>query len=94
MKSARTRILTVVAMLWAMACAVSSASAQTEDVPTDSIPALTVQADSVQTESARIDSVLNQAPGRHRPVRKITPVDVDDEKREPVLHYYDKHGDA
>ena len=81
MKSARTRILTVITMLWAMACTVSSASAQTSGVQPDSIPALPVQTDSVQREPAQIDSVLNPAPGRHRPVRKITPVDVDDEKR-------------
>lgn len=96
MKSARTRILTVVAMLWSMACTVPSASAQTEGGQADSIPALTIPADSVQTEPTEptgIDSVLNQAQGRNRPVRKITPVDVDDQKREPVLHYYDKHGE-
>lgn len=93
MKSVRTSILTVVAMLWTMTCTVPSASAQTEGGQADSIPALTTPADSVQAEPERIDSVLNQAQGRNRPVRKITPVDVDDQKREPVLHYYDKHGE-
>ena len=28
-----------------------------------------------------------------RPNRTITPVDIDDDKPQTVLHYYDKHGD-
>ncbi len=51
----------------------------------DSIPVLA--SDSVKIEVK--DTVM---PSR-RPPRTITPVDIDDNKREPVLHYYDKHGE-
>lgn len=30
---------------------------------------------------------------RNRPPRNVTPVDIDDDYRAPVMHYYDKHGD-
>lgn len=50
--------------------------------PTDSIPALA--ADS--TASPATPSSLLPSP-------RTTPVDIDDNKRQPVLHYYDKHGE-
>lgn len=40
------------------------------------------------------DSIGNQEERRlPRPNRTITPVDIDDNKPQTVLHYYDKHGD-
>lgn len=37
------------------------------------------------------DSVVNRSQSS-RPVREITPVDIDDKKPTVVMHYYDKHG--
>ncbi|MDE7412285.1 MAG: hypothetical protein K2N05_00660 [Muribaculaceae bacterium] len=42
------------------------------------------------------DSIANRSvekTGISRPNRKVTPVDIDDDKPPVVLHYYDKHGD-
>ncbi len=54
--------------------------------PSDSIPV--VSSDSIPTVAP--DSVSK--PGRLP--RKITPVDIDDQKPQITMHYYDKHGNA
>ncbi len=62
-------------------------------MPQDTVPAVAtdtvakVLSDSIAT--AKTDSV----PVRRGP-RKSTPVDIDDNKPQEVLHYYDKHGNA
>lgn len=53
---------------------------------TDSIAAT----DSTAVLSPDSTKVNQPAP---RVPRKATPVDIDDNKREPVLHFYDKHGE-
>lgn len=62
--------------------------AQTSDlVPADSIPADSLPADSVSPDSVS-DRYSKRSSGA-----KITPVDIDrDKPRQPVMHYYDKHG--
>lgn len=59
--------------------------------PTDSLTP------SVPVDSEAIDSVAHpvavDSVAKTMPVRKVTPVDIDDNKRQPVLHYYDKHGE-
>ena len=49
-----------------------------------------VAADSLTVVSSATDSVA-ATPARQP--RKITPVDVDDDKPRVVLHFYDKHGE-
>lgn len=56
--------------------------------PVDSV-SVEVSADTVAV-LAPVDSLPRPAV---KPARKITPVDIDEHKREPVLHYYDKHGE-
>ncbi len=47
--------------------------------------------DSIPVPDVRTDSVPTFRPAMGGPT--VTPVDIDDEKVRPVLHYYDKHGD-
>lgn len=49
------------------------------DVPADSLPAMPT------------DSLT--APMPTPTPRKVSPVDIDDKRREPVMHYFDKHGE-
>ena len=86
MKPSIVRLLTGIVVLLTMICTAMPASAQTEPALTDSIAA-----DTIQNVAERVDSI--PAKPVSRPTRKVTPVDVDDQKREPVLHYYDKHGE-
>lgn len=78
-----TMRIRVTLLLMALALAFGM-SAQT--VPTDSV-AGAVPVDSV-ANAAAVDSLPKAAP-----VRKVTPVDIDENKKQPVLHYYDKHGE-
>lgn len=62
-----------------------------EKASADSIAAPAVN-DSIPADSLQAGS-SGAAGVRQRPDRKITPVDIDDNKPRTVLHYYDKHGD-
>ena len=86
------RILTAIAVilgimpLWA------------DTIPTPRLPELPDFPETRQDSLAR-DSVANlpdtitpAKPARRVP-KTASPVDIDDQKREPVLHYYDKHGE-
>lgn len=68
----------------------------------DSIVADTIAADSISFSSDSIatdsitapDSIAAKTEKKARTPRKATPVDVDDNKPQVVMHYYDKHGNA
>lgn len=57
----------------------------------DSIPGNIVEIGDTVAQPQVADSVSTPPENRNRVT--VTPVDIDDNKREPVLHYYDKHGD-
>lgn len=65
---------------------ISLAGATYAQEPADSVPSTPL--DSISR--VHVDSVA--APSR--PPKKITPVDVDDQKPQITMHYYDKHGNA
>ena len=46
------------------------------------------------TQRDTVDSIAPKMPDAGRTPRKITPVDVDDNKPQTTLHYYDKHGNV
>lgn len=62
-----------------------------EPAAVDSVAVEAVRVDSIAGKSIPSDSVV--APVQ-RPPRKITPVDIDENKPVTTLHYYDKHGNA
>lgn len=65
-----------------------SIAADSIPFPTDSIPFST---DSISSPS---DSTAAKVEKKPRTPRKATPVDIDDNKPQVVMHYYDKHGNA
>lgn len=76
------RICLLLALLLTMTCLVSAQSALPDSVAAEPADTVTTAVDSVAAPVT---------PQRMQP--KVTPVDIDDKKQTPVLHYYDKHGD-
>lgn len=68
-------------ILLTFAVALLSLSTAQAQEPTDSIPADSIPAGKLPALQPKPEP------------RKTTPVDIDDEKPQQVLHYYDKHGD-
>ena len=79
------RPLRFIICLMLLIAGLTAASAQSAITEAES-----VAADSLTVVSSATDSVA-ATPARQP--RKITPVDVDDDKPRVVLHYYDKHGE-
>ena len=74
------RLPRIIAYLTLLLLLAAPAKAQTEEA-VETVE--TASADTVRTEPAKSTPVP----------RKVTPVDVDDEKPREVMHYYDKHGE-
>lgn len=77
----RNRLICAVTMLLILLIPHNAASGA---VPVDSIATDPIAVDSIAADS--VIQVKRPAP------RKVSPVDIDDKKREPVMHYFDKHG--
>lgn len=92
MKSRTAPILTLLVMIVG---AIVTGSAQTEggQPGARTLPPDSIAADSVALDSVASDSIGDNARPVPRAPRRATPVDIDEQKREPVLHYYDKHGE-
>lgn len=76
------RVFSVIILLLGGLCTEAlGQTAETGAEAADTIPALAG------------DSLRQKAPVRPRTPRTATPVDIDDQKQTPVLHYYDKHGE-
>lgn len=76
----------IILVIMVLLCVPAISRAQNDSIPERIVEPL----DSVAPVAAA-DSVPAPAAIPNRIT--ITPVDIDDNKREPVLHYYDKHGD-
>ena len=76
------RICLLLVLLLTTTCLVSAQEALPDSVAAEPADTVTTAVDSVAAPVT---------PQRMQP--KVTPVDIDDKKQTPVLHYYDKHGD-
>ena len=73
----------------------NQATTPADSIATDTLPLDSVLTDSIAVDSITVDSVATVSPAETpRPTRKLTPVDVDDNKPfRPSLHYYDSKGE-
>ena len=62
-------------------------------MPQDTVPAVATDTIAKVLSDSIANAKTDSVPVRRGP-RKSTPVDIDDNKPQEVLHYYDKHGNA
>ena len=73
----------------------NQATTPADSIATDTLPLDSILTDSIAVDSIVVDSIATVSPAETpRPTRKLTPVDVDDNKPfRPSLHYYDSKGE-